>query len=764
LRPGDISAVARVANGYAVLQLVPTRGSEAGASIGQTEIPALAAIGSVRYTQSVDGFSEANTLLDGAEKPADWNQHPELVCGLRTGAIDRSRATLERLLGPAGAADRASTPPMDLVQAQYALAQLYAYDGMMDKAVPHYEEAYRVAQAGVPDAAPQMEEAVGIAYFHKAEMEAGLFHAPGDRDLLLAAGADGPPRGTGPTFAPNPDLQHALDAFTRYLQRQPDDLEVKWLLNVAYMEFGGYPARVPPAWLVPPATLQSSASAPRFTDVAAAAGLTSFSSAGGVVVDDFDNDGRLDVLTSNFDSCGSLQLFWRGADGRFVDRSKAAGLSGQFGGLNLVQADYDNDGCTDVLVLRGGWELAQRRSLLKNDCDGTFTDVTAAAGLAVPATSSQTAVWADVDNDGYLDLFVGNEDRPAQLFHNKRDGTFEDVADRAAVARTAFTKAVASADYDNDGYVDFYVTNLGGGNFLYHNNRDGTFTDVAKQAGVPGPDLGFPTWFFDYDNDGWPDLFVSSYYLSVDETLRTYLKQPHNAPTLKLYRNLGNGTFADVTKSVGLDKVFMPMGSNFGDIDNDGYLDIYLGTGSPSYGALVPSALLRNIDGRAFADVTAASGTGELHKGHGVAFADLDNDGDEDLVFKVGGATPGDAHAMRLFENPGSGNDWIDLKLIGVKSNRSAIGARITVTVEGAGAMRTIARTVTSGGSFGASPLEQHVGLGRAARLEAIDVWWPASGTRQHLTGVANNQAIEITEGRSDYRRLSRPPLPLVPR
>jgi hypothetical protein len=206
------------------------------------------------------------------------------------------------------------------------------------------------------------------------------------------------------------------------------------------------------------------------------------------------------------------------------------------------------------------------------------------------------------------------------------------------------------------------------------------------------------------------------------------------------------------------------MGSNFGDIDNDGYLDIYLGTGSPSYGALVPSVLLRNVGGRSFADVTAASATGELHKGHGVAFADLDNDGDEDLVVKVGGATPGDAHAMRLFENPGNGNDWIDLTLVGVKSNRSAIGARITVTVEHAGTTRTIARTVTSGGSFGASPLRQHVGLGPSATIEAIDIWWPASGTRQHLTGVGKNQAIAITEGQRDYRRLARPPLPLVPR
>jgi len=139
------------------------------------------------------------------------------------------------------------------------------------------------------------------------------------------------------------------------------------------------------------------------------------------------------------------------------------------GGLNLLQADYGNDGCKDVLVMRGGWELAQRRSLLRNNCNGTFTDVTAKAGLMTPVTSSQTAVWTDIDNDGRLDLFVGNEDAPAQLFHNRGDGTFADIAASAGVRRTAFTKAVSAGDYDNDGFPDFYLSNFRGGNFL---NRD----------------------------------------------------------------------------------------------------------------------------------------------------------------------------------------------------------------------------------------------------------------------------------------------------
>ena len=207
---------------------------------------------------------------------------------------------------------------------------------------------------------------------------------------------------------------------------------------------------------------------------------------------------------------------------------------------------------------------------------------------------------------------------------------------------------------------------------------------------------------------------MTSYVASLDELVRDYLGMPHNGTTMKLYRNLGDGSFRDVSAEAGLNKALMPMGANFGDIDNDGFLDMYLGTGNPSYGALAGSALLRNKDGRAFVNVTASSGTGELHRGHGVAFADLDNDGDEDIVFEVGGMTPGDRHAIRLFENPGHGNDWIALKLVGVKSNRTAVGARIKVTVEDEkGQRRAIHRTVGPGGSFGASPLLQHIGLGQ---------------------------------------------------
>jgi hypothetical protein len=640
------------------------------------------------------------------------------------------------------------------MQAHFGLAQIHAYYGRMDRALVEYRQAYETARAGVPAATWRMEEALGVAHLHKSGMENGVQRAPGDLCLF--------PLQAGQAYDKTRDSERAIEHFVSFLKQQPDDLEVRWLLNLAYMTIGQYPDKVPPAYLFPPAAFASVEDVGRFRDVAPQAGLNVVATAGGVIVDDFAGNGRLDVVTSNFDSCGPMHYLRNNGDGTFTERTKAAGLDGQLGGLNMIQADYDNDGCKDILVLRGAWEVPQRNSLLRNNCDGTFTDVTARSGLAKPATSTQSAAWVDINNDGLLDLFVGNEDRASQLFLNKGGSVFEDIARAAGVDRVAFTKGVSAGDYNNDGFADLYVSNFKGDNFLYRNNRDNTFTEVARAAGVTGPGFGFSTWFFDYDNDGWSDLFATSYVTSVDESVRAYIDRAPNAPRLKLYRNAGDGSFRDVTKDVGLDRVLMPMGANFGDVDNDGFLDIYLGTGNPSYASLLPNVLLHNNAGKSFVDITASSGTGELHKGHGIAFADLDGDGDEEIVAEIGGATPGDSHPLRLFENPGHGNDWINLRLVGVQTNRAAIGARITVTVENEGrGTRAIHRTVGSGGSFGASPLEQHIGLGKSARILDLEIWWPGSSTRQRLTGLAKNQSVEITELARRYTRLERRPVVL---
>lgn len=734
LRPGQVSHVVRIPTGYALFRVEPP---DADTPVADEVAPGLAAAGAVKFVYDFGGFSEARASLEAHARSRGWQQSSHAACDERTHALATTRRVVDEFLASGGLASRT---PLDIMQLHVGLAQLDAYEGRMSESIARLESALRIAVAEIPEAVPSTWEALGIAHLHKAGLDNHVHTEPGDLCLLdLAAHR----------YPDTTDVERAIDYFLRYLEARPDDYEVRWLLNVAHMAAGTFPDRVPDAFRLPPEGLASAEDVGRFRDVAREAGLVSVGSAGGLIVEDLFGRGTYDVVTSMAESCGAMRLFTGNGDGTFTDRTAGSGLEEQMGGLNLVLGDYDNNGCGDILVLRGGWEeLPQRRSLLRNNCDGTFTDVTEAAGLADPPTASQTAVFVDIDNDGWLDLFIGNERSPSQLFRNRGDGTFEDVSVRAGVARTSYTKGVAAGDYDNDGFADLYVSNYGETNFLYRNNGDGTFTDVTGAARVRGTRTSFATWFFDYDNDGWQDLFVASYVASLDDLARRLIGLPRIGTTMKLYRNLGDGTFADATVAAGLDRVLMPMGANYGDIDNDGWLDIYLGTGNPSYASLAGSVLLRNRGGREFVDVTAASGTGELHRGHGVAFADLDDDGDQEIVFEVGGITPGDRHALRLFENPGHGNGWLAIRLVGRTSNRSAVGARVAVTVEDpAGGRRTIHRTVSTGGSFGVSPLVVHVGLGTAKEAAAIDVWWPASGIRQRFQGVAGNRKIVIEEG-----------------
>jgi tetratricopeptide (TPR) repeat protein len=755
IESGRMTSVIAVPSGYVILKVLPESQQAPGQGMGpgQNRDSPLAGKGAIRYPADVAGQVLADMLFQKFPKPANWNQNLQAVCDIRKQSLAQGIARLEELFAPANSSRVSAMTAFDVIQSHYALAQLRAYEGNMDKAVEQWEAAYKIALSDIPAGVPQLTEVLGVAYLHKSEMENDIYRHPGDRCLF-------PPLIANP-YRVTADSEKAIQFFLKYLAmkpERPDQLQVKWLFNLAYMTLGKYPAGVPPEYLISPSNFTSKQNLGRFVDVAPSAGLDFLSMANGVVADDFRNTGLLDVVTSSYDFCAPMHYFRNNGDGTFTDRATEAGLAGQLGGLNLIQADYNNDGCTDILVLRGAWEFPVRKSLLRNNCDGTFTDVTNEAGLAEPPTRTQTAVWADIDNDGFLDLFVGNENGPSQLFLNNRDGTFQDISHSSGVDKIAFTKGVVAADYDNDGYVDFYVSNLYGGNFLFHNNHDRTFTEVSEKAGVHQPQSqSFATWFFDYDNDGWPDIFVTSYFFSPDETLRSYLRLPHNAETFKLYKNLRNGAFRDVTAEVGLDKINVPMGANFGDVDNDGFLDIFLATGGPEYGALVPKMLLRNDSGKSFVDITSSSGTGELHKGHGVSFADLGNNGREDILLSIGGATPGDAHAFRVFEPPANDNDWLTIKLVGVKTNRSAIGARIKVTVENEGhAARSIYQTVGSGGSFGASPLQQHIGLGKSARISNLEIGWPASNTRQNFSSVAVNQFIEIKEFAKDYAKLER--------
>jgi len=756
LRTGDLTGIVPLPTGFAILTILPAPKSP---DLNAQQIQSLVTRSVVRQNINVAGLSEEDALFEEFAKPSDWKQNLQQPCAIRSQAHAAAVKRLEEVLTPR--ANASTNLPLEQMRSYVALAQLHTFKGELDQSIAAWKSAYDIAQSSVPGAVPYLQEALGVSYLHLSEMENGVYRDSGTTDIF-------PPAASGKAYARPEDSRTAIQYLSQFLDHAPNDLQAKWLLNLAYLTLNEYPAQVPAKYLIPPSVFASKQDVGRFTDVARQAGLNVFSAAGGVIVDDFDrydsdNGGLLDIVSSSQDVCDSLHFFHNNGDGTFTDRSAQAGLAGQLGGLNIIQADFNNDGCMDILVLRGGWEFPFRKSLLRNNCDGTFTDVTEQSGLGSTPGPTQTAAWADIDNDGYLDLFVANENAPSQLFRNRGDGTFEDISHSAGIDKIAYSKGVVAADYDKDGFVDFYVSNFEGANFLYHNNHDRTFTEIARQAGVQAPYLSFATWFFDYDNDGWPDLFVTSYYsFTDDQILRSYLGLPVSAETLKLYRNLHNGTFQDVTQQVGLDKVFMPMGANFGDIDNDGFLDIYLGMGSPSFATLLPHTLLRNDAGKSFVDITASSGTGELHKGHGIAFADLSRNGQEDIVAEIGGAVPADKHAMRVFKNPGHANDWINVRLIGVKSNRAAVGAEIAITVENDGAARrTIYRTVGDTSSFGSNPMEQAIGLGHAARILSLEVFWPATNTRQKFSNMDNNQFITIREFDTHYTKLHRQPVPL---
>jgi len=750
---GQLTDVVRLPSGFAILKVLAH--APALEDLNRNRIASLLSTGVIQSGAVVGGYPEALEALRDFPKPEGWPQDMRQVCEIRTNTAMNAKLALRDAVQSTLGNQTTTEQQVLLIQGASALAQLYSFSGEMPESIDAWKTAIKLAETADPKYMPNLLESIGATYLHWSEMENGIYSGSRDLDIF-------PPLDPHASYEKKDESKQAIEYFLKFLALKPDNLEVRWLLNLTYATLGEYPSGVPATYLIPESNFKSKENIGRFVDRAPAAGLNVFGAAGGIIVDDFDNDGLLDVVITSMNVCEPLHYFHNNGDGTFTDRTKEAGLQDQLGGLSLMQVDYNNDGCMDIFIPRGGWEYAQRKSLLRNNCDGTFTDVTNASGLGATVTATQAAVWADIDNDGYLDLFLANENAPAQLFHNKGDGTFEEIGHAAGIDQTAFSKGVTAADYDHDGLMDIYVSNLQGKNYLYHNNGDLTFTEIGRQAGVQAPLFSFATWFFDYDNDGWPDLFVDSYLMVMDEAVRTYVGKPYNGETLKLYRNKHDGTFEDVTEQVGLDKVYMPMGANFGDVDNDGFLDVYLGSGNPNFTALVPYVLLRNKEGKSFVDITQSSGTGELHKGHAVVFADLTRQGNEDILTRVGGAIPPDEHNVRVFENPGTTNDWLNVRLVGVKTNRSGVGAEIHVTVQdGNAAPRSIYRTVGQTSSFGGNPMEQHIGLGANAHEISLDIWWPTTRTRQHFTGLAKDQYIEIKEFATSYTKLERHPFKL---
>ncbi len=648
----------------------------------------------------------------------------------------------------------------DRFQLELALAERLLREGDIDGSIAMYSALLAAAKEG-SQRAYTITRALGLAHLRAAEnANCVARHVP---DCCIF-----PLQGGGVHTEREP-AQRAFDCFAQYLEFKPNHLATRWLLNVAALALGTYPDAVPAQHRIPLEAFESEEEIGRFVDVAPRLGLDTLNLCGGASVEDFDGDGLLDVLTSTYDPLGALSFFTNGGDGTFEDASASSHASDQLGGLNLVTGDYDGDGDSDVLLLRGAWftrDGQMRNSLLRND-GGSFVDVTRAAGLADPARPTQAAAFGDFDGDGDLDLYVVNEsmqgldpeqDFPSQLFENRGDGTFVDVARAAGVENDRYGKGVSIGDFDNDGDLDIYVSNFGP-NRLYRNDGGMRFVDVAPELRVTQPDeRSFACWFFDYDNDGWLDLFVTSYVGGTAELAAEALgiAREHERP--RLYHNVA-GRFDEVGVEAGLDRFVLPMGANFGDLDADGWLDIYLTTGDPSLESIFPNVMFRNVGGARFADVTTSGGFGHLQKGHGVAFADLDNDGDQDVFHQLGGFYPVDAFHNALFLNPGHGHRFVSLELSGTDSNAGAVGARIAVFVATPTGPRAIHRAVGSVSSFGGSPRRQEIGLGDATAIERVEIVWPRSGARQVLRDVPLDAFLSVTEGAESFERVELPRL-----
>jgi len=574
--------------------------------------------------------------------------------------------------------------------------------------------------------------------------------------------------------------QKAISYYEKILKAGKGSLGTQWLLNIAYMTLGRYPENVPEQWLVREDAFRDGSDFPHFQEISAYTGLNKAQLSGGTIIDDFTCDGHLDVFISSWNLNHPVSFFVNNGDGSFSEKTKGAGLKPITGGLNLIQGDFNNDGYLDIYILRGAWmgpDGKQPNSLLRNNGDGTFIDISFSAGVAA-SKPTQTATWLDFNNDGLLDLAVGFEslnrfDPALALFKNNGDETFTDISQEAGIEISGTVKAVVSGDYNNDRYTDLYISRLGKRNLLLKNigpSAEGTaqFEEVSAEAGVQLPIQSFPSWFWDVNNDGHLDLFVSAYQVDYGDMIREARGQPIEGDYPKLYINRGDGTFADRTGEARLDKVLYSMGSNYGDLDNDGFLDFYAGTGDPDFRSLMPSRMFRNRGiGRnghiSFEEVTYSGGFGNIQKGHAVAFADINNNGTQDIYINMGGALEGDQYQNLLFENPMIANNWITLKLEGNQSNRSAIGARINLSIterdedNGAISTRSIHRRIGSGGSFGASPLRAEIGIGTATSVDTLKIFWPASGITQQFTDVAANAFYRIRENSSELSQMAIP-------
>ena len=535
---------------------------------------------------------------------------------------------------------------------------------------------------------------------------------------------------------------------TAAMKADPTDERVQLVLWLCCQKLGGYPEYVPAEYRM---AVKAGYEKPtvEYEDIAAKIGLDKTSAGRGIAVFDYDNDGYLDIAVAS--AHGATNLYHNNRDGTFTDVSVGSGLDLCVNSFALTVGDYDNDGYPDLFVTRLGF-YAGECQLFHNNGDGTFTDVTKEAGLKVWGPGF-TASWVDYDGDGYLDLFIANNlgglferKTPNRLFHNNGNGTFTEVTEQAGLNTIWPTIGGAWGDYDNDGRPDLFLSNGLGRSQLYHNNGDGTFTDVSEKAGITAMGFGSPAFFWDYDNDGWMDIaqFEWSDHEDVIYTLKNG-KGPADGQPMRVYHNNRDGTFRQINREIGLDGCWGTMSGNAADINNDGYLDVVLGNGSPKMDRMEPMIVMES-DGKKFRNITFAAGFPFTGKSHGVNMADLFGDGRLSIMVAAGGAYPGDLLTMNVYYPKSLPGNFLNVRLAGVKCNRSAIGARVTLDAGG----RKQYREVGGGSNFGCLPLEQHFGLADITEIDSLEVRWPG-GMTQRFTGLKINQTYQFTEGQEQW-------------
>ncbi len=560
--------------------------------------------------------------------------------------------------------------------------------------------------------------------------------------------------------------QQAMALYHMLLDVYPKDVQLRWLMNVAAMTLGEFPQGVPAAYRIDFTSVDTKISnfLP-FSNAATDLGLDVKGLSGAGIIEDFNGDGFMDVFASSYGIKDPVNLFFSDGKGGFIDVTDSAQLTGITGGLNAKQADYNNDGFMDILILRGAWldkGGEWPNSLLRNNGDGTFSDVTFESGMGKNFFPTETAAWADVNNDGWVDVFIANEnnannDHPCELYINNGDGTFTDKAKEWGMdGNFGYAKAANFADFNNDGWMDLFLGCLGQENYVFMNrgkqeNGSIKFENIAAKAGLTKPLMSFPAIVADFDHNGFPDILTTSFPLDrldfvAEDVGKEFLGIPNpSVEKTKLFLNYGNEIFKDVSKSWGIDKMIYAMGFNAGDLNNDGWIDFYAGTGAFAFTTLVPNRVFLNRQGLGFDEVTGSSGMAHLQKGHGIGFGDIDNDGDQDVYVTLGGAVEGDDAHNALFVNPNKVQNWVRLQLIG-SANKNIIGARVKLSLKG-GAGQSVERfyTVGDGGTFGSNSMELEIGLGDATSINQVEVQWPGRGISNYKTTTIN-KAWELHE------------------